>query len=355
MFAKRALVVGVTGVVGLNLAEYLLATGDWEVTGLSRSRPIGHSRLRWVGADLSDRAATAEAVRGLDPTHVFYCTWALGKDEDDNIARNTAMLRNLLGGLAGASNLAHVAMVTGAKHYLGAFQDFGKARPDTPFEESAARLDQKVFYYDLEDLLFARAAEAGFGWSVHRANTIIGYAVGNLMNMGVTLATYGSLCAAEGVSFRFPGGEVAWNGLNEVTDARIVARQMAWAATAPNARNEAFNTANGDLFRWRRLWPELAEYFGAEDGGFDGTGFRLHDWLARRDAAWDGLIARHGLQPIPLKRLASAWHTDLDLGRTVDCVSSMAKCRRYGFDIYKDSVLSFLDLFDRLRRERVIP
>lgn len=154
---------------------------------------------------------------------------------------------------------------------------------------------------------------------------------------------------------RFPGGEVAWNGLNEVSDARIVARQMAWAATSANARNEAFNTANGDVFRWRRLWPRLAAYFGAEDGGFGGKGFTLQDWFSGKDRTWDRLVARHGLQPIPLKRLASAWHTDLDLGRTVDCISSMAKCRRYGFAEFQDSALSFLDLFDRLRRERIIP
>ena len=172
---------------------------------------------------------------------------------------------------------------------------------------------------------------------------------------GVTLATYGSLCAAQGIPMRFPGGEVAWNGLNEVTDARIVARQMAWAATSANARNEAFNTANGDVFRWRRMWPQLAAWFGAEDGGFDGSGFSLQGWLSGKDEGWDALVARHRLQPIQLKRLASAWHTDLDLSRTVDCISSLAKCRRHGFADFQDSELSFVDLFDRLRRERIIP
>ena len=29
-------------------------------------------------------------------------------------------------------------------------------------------------------------------------------------------------------------------------------------------RADAFNIANGDLFRWSELWPKLAAYFGLE-------------------------------------------------------------------------------------------
>ena len=36
--------------------------------------------------------------------------------------------------------------------------------------------------------VFAGAKRDGFSWSIHRPNTIVGYALGNAMNMGTTLA-----------------------------------------------------------------------------------------------------------------------------------------------------------------------
>ena len=57
MYRKRALVVGVTGIVGLNLAEHLHALGGWEIPGVSRRQPAGHSYVKW------------RAVHLLDPTN----------------------------------------------------------------------------------------------------------------------------------------------------------------------------------------------------------------------------------------------------------------------------------------------
>jgi hypothetical protein len=34
--------------------------------------------------------------------------------------------------------------------------------------------------------------------------------------------------------------------LSDVTDARVLARQLVWAADTDGARNEAFNIVNGD-------------------------------------------------------------------------------------------------------------
>ena len=53
--------------------------------------------------------------------------------------------------------------------------------------------------------MFAAAAPDGFGWSVHRPHTIIGHAIGNAMNMGVTLAVYAPLCREGRRPFVFPG------------------------------------------------------------------------------------------------------------------------------------------------------
>ena len=56
-----------------------------------------------------------------------------------------------------------------------------------------------------------------------------------------------------------------------------------------------------------------------------------------------------------MKKLVSWWHTDGDLGRTIECVNDMTQSRLLGFHAYQPTPASFFDLFDRLRDERVIP
>ena len=56
-----------------------------------------------------------------------------------------------------------------------------------------------------------------------------------------------------------------------------------------------------------------------------------------------------------IDKLASWWHTDSDLGRELESVNDMTKSRLFGFNLYQDSRASFFELFDRLRREKIIP
>jgi nucleoside-diphosphate-sugar epimerase len=355
MYKRRALVVGATGIVGLNVAEHLRDCGGWEIHGISRRPPVGASYMRTRSVDLLDREAALAALAGLAPTHIYYCTWTLGRTEDENIRLNGAMLRTVLDAFAQTRSVVHTAVVTGAKHYLGPFEDYGKVTPVTPFREDAPRLEKKNFYYELEDIVMDYGDRLGFGWSVHRSHTIIGYAVGNLMNIGATLATYAAICKATGAPFVFPGSPTAWSGLNDITDARILARQIVWASTEPNARNEAFNAVNGDVFRWQQLWARIADYFGIPPGAYPGHYNSLEERMRGMGPAWDRIVAENRLQPNTLDRLASAWHTDLDLGRPMECVHSMSKARALGFDDFQDTEQSFVDTFDRMRAERIIP
>jgi nucleoside-diphosphate-sugar epimerase len=203
--SRRALVVGSTGVVGDNLADRLLADG-WDVAGLARKavgRPAG---LRPVAADLLKPESLAAALSGEAFTHVFFSTWMRHDTEAENVRVNAAMVRNLLDAVRPSRTVRHVALVTGLKHYLGPFEAYGKGDlPDTPFREDAGRLPVVNFYYAQEDEVFAAAARDGFTWTVHRPHTVIGYAVGNAMNMGVTLAVYASLCKHLGGRSCSPG------------------------------------------------------------------------------------------------------------------------------------------------------
>jgi nucleoside-diphosphate-sugar epimerase len=350
----RALVVGVTGISGHNAAERLLENG-WEVVGISRTPPTDMPGVRHVAVDITDAEATRSALAGADPTHAFFGTWSRQPTEAENIRVNGAMLRNVLQAVETAPRLRHVALVTGLKHYLGPFESYGRVKPDTPFREEQGRLEYENFYYEQEDILFEAADRVGFTWSVHRAHTMIGWAIGNFMNMGVTLALYGSVCRETGRPFVFPGSPEQWEGVTDVTDARLLARQVEWAATTPAAANEAFNVVNGDVFRWRRMWTVIAEGLGVEPAPYPGHVAPLEEQMADAGPVWEEIVRRQRLVPHDIDRIASWWHSDADLSRPLETFTSMSKARRFGFLDYQDSERSFLDLFDRLRAERIIP
>ena len=190
---------------------------------------------------------------------------------------------------------------------------------------------------------------------VHRPHTIIGYAVGNAMNMGVTLAAYATICRETGRPFLFPGSAMQWNGLTDMTDARLLARHLEWAATTGAARDQAFNVVNGDVFRWSWMWTRLADWFGLQPAPYPGKSTPLENQLIDAGPIWAGLARKHHLVEKDLSVLASAWHTDADLGRPIEVVTDMSKSRKFGFLDYRATDDSFFDLFDRLRKERIIP
>ncbi len=347
-----ALIAGATGITGGNLASYLVASG-WTVYGLSRSA-TKQSGVIPVATDLLDESATREALAGLPITHVFYCTWIGRENEKANIAANSTMMRNLFAAL-GDANLEHASLVTGTKQYLGSFEAYGSGRTETPFRESEPRVPGDNFYYALEDVLLETAERQGFAWNVHRPHTVIGYARGNAMNMGTTLAVYASICKATGNPFVFPGSQIQWNALTDMTDALVLARQMEWAATTPGAANQAFNTVNGDVFRWRRMWREIGEYFGLEVADCPETPQPLETQMAGVEETWREIAEKHELVEPDVAKLASWWHTDADLGRDQECVNDTTKSRNFGFNHFRETRGAFLDLFDRLGAEKIIP
>jgi nucleoside-diphosphate-sugar epimerase len=353
---RTALVVGASGITGAALVSKLVGDG-WPVLSLSRSATSAPG-VRGIAADLLDPASLSAALANQKPTHVFFTAWQRRPTEAENIAVNSGMVRDLLAALADAP-LEHVALVTGLKHYLGPFEAYAAGEmPDTPFHEEEPRLDTPNFYYAQEDELFAAAARQGFTWSVHRSHTVIGHAVGNAMNMGLTIAVQAALVNERGADFVFPGSEAQWNGLTDMTDAGVLADQMVWAATDPAGRDEAFNIVNGDVFRWRWMWPRLADLLGVPAErvvGFADAPRPLEEQMRGLEAGWPALAERHGLVEPDISRLASWWHTDADLGREMEVVTDMGKSRDAGFLVFRRTEQAFADLFARYRADRLIP
>lgn len=354
--SKIALVVGASGISGSNLAEKLISKG-WNTYGLARNPNTEIEGLNPVAADLLDVGSLQSALAEIRPTHVYITTWMRNDTEAENIRVNRLMVRNLLNVLSEKKSVEHVALVTGLKHYLGPFEAYAKDGflPETPLREEHPRLDLENFYYAQEDEVYAAAAHDNFTWSIHRPHTVIGKAVGNAMNMGTTLAVYAAICKETGRPFIWPGSSAQWNGLSDVTDARVLAEHLIWASTTDAARNEAFNIVNGDVFRWSRLWNRIADHFGVEPEGFSGSIQSLEKQMSNNAGIWKQIAEKYQLKETELSRLSSAWHTDLDLGRPIEVMTNMSKSRKLGFTTYQDTEETFYELFEQLRTARLIP
>jgi len=71
MSKKIGLVVGATGISGLNLATHLAQKEDWTIYGLARN-PVEPEGVQPIAADLLNPAALKAAVQGLGVTHAFF-------------------------------------------------------------------------------------------------------------------------------------------------------------------------------------------------------------------------------------------------------------------------------------------
>ena len=103
------------------------------------------------------------------------------------------------------------------------------------------------------------------------------------------------------------------------------------------------------------MWGVVAEGLGVEPAPYPGHPDPLEPRTSDAPALWRAVAEREGLVEPDVDRLASWWHTDSDLGRQVETWADMTKSREAGFDRQQDSRRSFLDVFDRLRAERVLP
>jgi nucleoside-diphosphate-sugar epimerase len=354
MSTHIALVVGSTGITGQSLARLLASQADWSVYGLARKPLNLGSGINSVAADLLDKGGLHDAISKLGITHVFFGSWMKMENEARNCEVNGLMLSNLLDAVQNP-DLKSVSLVTGGKNYFGSFEDSGNFEVITPYREEQPRKAGLNFYYTQEDILFERARFEGFNWNVHRPQTIVGYALGNAMNMGVTLAVYATICKETGRPFVFPGSPTIYNGIADATDARILASQLHWAVSTPAAANQAFNVTNGDVYRWNWMWSQIAGYFGLQPAKYPGHENPLEAQMRDAESVWGSIVAKHGLQSKKISDLASWWHTDSDLSRTFETFSDMSKSRTLGFSEYRKTSDSFFQLFDQLRSQNIIP
>lgn len=346
---KVALVVGANGVIGGNLIDHLLTVDDWSIIGLSRRGGLSTDRLRYIAVDLLDRDATRHALAGLsDVTHIFYAAYQDRPSWAELVPPNLAMLVNVVDAIEPvADGLGHISLMQGYKVYgahLGPFK--------TPARESDANHMPPEFNIDQQAFLERRQLGRKWTWSALRPSVVIGYGLGNPMNLAMVIAVYASMSKELGLPLRFPGKPGAYDSLLEMTDAGLLARATVWAATTPACANQALNITNGDLFRWSEMWPKIAAYFELEVA--PPLPMSLATIMADKEPLWGDMVARHGLADNSYADVSSWPFGDAVFGWNYDFFADGSKVRRLGFHEHVDTAEMFFSVFDDLRARKVI-
>lgn len=351
MTRRVALVVGPTGAAGAPLVRALARQDGWRIYGLSRSAPGPGAPFTHVPADLADPASCAGALRPLEPvTHAFYAARApFGEGGVEDVPANLTFLRAMLDGLeATTDRLEHVHLVTGLKWYgmhLGPYP--------TPAREDDPRHLPPNFYYDQQDLLAARSAAARWTWSSSRPSYICDSAPDRARNLAAVLGAYAAVCRELKVRLDFPGTRAGFEALREVTDAGCLAEAIVFLASHPDRCSGAYNVTNGDAFRWSRVWPRLADWFGIPCG--EPRDLRLVRWMVDKQPVWDGIVARYQLRPRPLQRVAAWDFGDFVLRQDWDVLSDTGRLRRCGFNGSVDTLSMFERQLGAYREARILP
>ncbi|AWP34987.1 NAD-dependent dehydratase (plasmid) [Pantoea vagans] len=345
---KVALVAGASGIIGQQLSQALVAD-QWQVTALTHQSDLAISGTEVIAVDLRDVQQSHERLASLtDVTHIFYSAWLNAADWESMVGPNLAMLQNLVQTLENIAPLEHVSLMQGYKVYgahLGRFK--------TPARESDPGVPGAEFNAAQLNWLSAQQQGKAWHWSAPRPGVVGSDRSGNVMNLALSLAIYASICRAAQLPLRFPGSLETWNSMVDFTDAALLADATIWAARNADARNQAFNINNGDLWRWSELWPVIAEWFALDIAPPVSLSFR--QMFREYRTLWRDIAADNTLVEADILALSDGTFADFVFGWNYDMFGDGSKLRRAGFNGYRATDEMFCDLFAHFRSSRMIP
>ena len=409
-----AIVVGATGILGREIVHELSKhRQQWPtIHALSRSKKedFAETVIHHHIDLLSSPDEMAKDLKTVQGNVVFFAGYIQKDTEQENWDVNGAILSNFLQALVktgAVSAIERIVLVAGAKQYgvhLGTVKN--------PMLESDPWLtDSKWppnFYYNQQNILHSLCKEHNKEWTVTYPNDVIGYAVGNYMNLATAIALYAIISKeldAKNEGLVFPGSPSFYTKFDCFTHSKLHGQFCTWAATDPRAANEAFNVHNGDAESWQNLWPKVTNYFGtkvkpnqfaattgssvlkyvtgdasstaklapepplserAEELGLQGhpaleqsvveQHVDLEKWSQRSDVkqAWEQIAVKLCLQKDAFEK-ATWGFLGFVLGRKYDLVISMSKARKAGWTGYVDTWDSLEGTFEELRKAKILP
>ena len=291
---EHVLIAGATGVVGFAAMKHFSEKPGFQVTAVSRRRPLETFGARFASLDLTDARACEDLCAGLGD--VTRLVWAAlhekpglvpGWFEQGQIETNQRMLENLFEPLErSAPALRHVSLLQGTKAYGAHVR-----RIPIPARENRSEFREVPnFYWNQEDYLRGRREGKVWSWTILRPQVIFGLSIGAPMNLIPAIGVYAALRKQRGEGLAFPGGLAP---VLEAVDADLLARAIDWAGSSPAAQDEIFNVTNGDVFAWPEVWPEIADSLGMTVAEPEPE--RLGDSMPGRSAEWDAVREQHGL------------------------------------------------------------
>jgi nucleoside-diphosphate-sugar epimerase len=350
---REILLVGPYGVLGTGVIDAVAANPVWRVTTAAR-RPAPTYRTqtpsRHISVDLMDREGTIKAFSNLDTvTDLVYAAYVEKPTMAETVEPNARMLTNTLEALAARNvPLRRIVLSGGAKSYgfsLGAF--------NAPAKETESRLIAPIHYHQQEDIVVDWSSKHGASWTVLRPHLVMGPSLNSPMNLVTSLAAYAAMSRELGLPLRFPGRREGWNTLQETTDAELFGRATLWALGEDKARNEIFNVSNGDVYRWRQLWNELAAFYDLPVA--EPLAMSTVSEMSEKGPLWDSIVARYGLHATPYEQIANWSFVDWMLNFGEETILSTIKIRKAGFADCIDTHESFRRQLTKLRRLRIIP
>jgi hypothetical protein len=129
-------------------------------------------------------------------------------------------------------------------------------------------------------------------------------------------------------------------------------RPALWALGEDNARNEIFNVSNGDVYRWRQLWNELAAFYDLPVA--EPLATSTVSEMSEKAPLWDSMVARYGLHATPYDQIANWAFVDWMLNFGEETIQSTIKIRQAGFADCIDTHQSFRRQLTRLRDLRIV-
>jgi nucleoside-diphosphate-sugar epimerase len=307
---REILLVGPYGVLGTGVIDAVAATrpgasqqqrADLRRHIAPKPHPATLASTSWIVRTRSRPFSNLDTV-----TDLVFAAYVEKPTMAETVEPNARMLTNTLEALAARNvPLRRIVLSGGAKSYgfsLGAF--------NAPAKETEPRLIAPIHYHQQEDIVADWSSKNVAIWTVLRPHLVMGPSLNSPMNLVTSLAAYAAMSRELGLPLRFPGRREGWNTLQETTDAELFGRAALWALDEDKARNEIFNVSNGDVYRWRQLWNELAAFYDLSVA--EPLAMSTVSEMGEKGPLWDSIVARYGLHATPYQQIANWSFVDWD-------------------------------------------
>lgn len=182
--------------------------------------------------------------------------------------------------------------------------------------------------------------------------------------IGVFLAFFVSR-SGEGATVPFPGNPAAYVARHTEVGQRTLARAHLFCSALTlrsSARSgECYNVGDTDVIRgtsWEEKWPALCEYFGlvgVGPGECEGNELHAGDYMHSHCGEWEMWETENQLVPGVVASTSWEFMVVIFEMAIFDRQYDLKKLADAGFKQHQDIVEAYMEVFDSMRRARMIP